>query len=85
MGQMNEKVYLPDGLTLTTKRKILLPFEQLSTRAANGRMKGTLQLSIQVTMESQSTDQAHYHQWSSANPLFYEDTNHVEQNCGRRH
>ena len=33
MGQSNEKVYLPNGSTLTTKHKTLLPFNQLTKTA----------------------------------------------------
>ena len=46
MGQSNEKVYLPDGSTLTTKHKTLLPFNQLTTTAREASVLPGLKKSL---------------------------------------
>ena len=46
MGQLKEEVYLPDGSTLTTKYKTLLPFEQLSTEAREAAVLQGLKKSL---------------------------------------
>ena len=46
MGQSNEKVYLPDGSTLTTKHKTLLPFNQLTKTAREASVLPGLKKSL---------------------------------------
>ncbi len=46
MGQSNEKVYLPDCSTLTTKHKTLLPFNQLTTTAREASVLPGLKKSL---------------------------------------
>jgi hypothetical protein len=46
MGQSNEKVFLPDGSTLTTKHKTLLPFNQLTTTAREASVLPGLKKSL---------------------------------------
>jgi hypothetical protein len=46
MGQSNKKVYLPDGSTLTTKHKTLLPFNQLTTTSREASVLPGLKKSL---------------------------------------
>jgi hypothetical protein len=45
-GKSNKDVYLPDGLTLTTTTKTLLPFEQMTTAAQEALVLPRLKKSI---------------------------------------
>jgi hypothetical protein len=51
MGQLNEKVYLPDGSTLTTKHKTLLPFDQLTTTTREASVLTGLKKSLASVSE----------------------------------
>ena len=48
MGQSHEKVYLPNGTTLTTKHKTLLPFNQLTTTAREASVLPGLKKSLAI-------------------------------------